>query len=91
MNRLERADRAKALLESPMFNETFADVRADLIAKLESCGFQDIDTQHHLTLSLQLLKQIKTRLERYVDDGKQEQQRQKHQDWRDKAKQFWQG
>lgn len=91
MNPVERSARAKELLESATFKEVYEEVRSDLIAKLETCGFQDIDTQHHLTLSLQLLKQLRTRLERWVDDGKVEGKRQRDLDWRERVREYWKG
>lgn len=87
MNALERAARSSELLENTIFKEAMASIRADLIGKLETVGFDDIDKQHELTLMLQLLKQVKTRLERWVDDGKMEAKAIEQKNWIEKARQ----
>lgn len=91
MNDMERADAARQLLESPVFKAAFADVRDDLIRSIETCGFMDVDTQHELTISLQLLNRLKKKLERWVDDGKMEQKRLDQQNWIERARQRFTG
>ena len=72
MNELERSARAKELLENPVFKEAFSAVRNELISGIETCPIGDVDMQHDLTLSLQLMKRIRGKLERWVEDGKLE-------------------
>ena len=69
MNPLERAARSKELLENIIFKEVYAALRNELITGLETCPISDLDLQHDLTLSLQILKRIRGKLERWVEDG----------------------
>ena len=64
----EKADRAKQLLDDPVFNHVFADLREQIVMKLEGCGVSDVDSQHEFTITLQLLKQVRTQLARYCDE-----------------------
>lgn len=66
----EKADRASQILSDPVFKHVFLDIREDLVAKLETLPMGDVETQHEVSLMLQLLKQVRTRLERYVSDQK---------------------
>jgi hypothetical protein len=84
MNKLERAAKAKSLLEDLTFREVHAEIRNELIGALEKVAFDDIDKQHELVLSLQLHKRQKSLLERWVDDGKMEQKQLDHQTWVEK-------
>lgn len=68
MTPLERAERAKQILSDEVFLSVFDDIRMSLVTKLESIPIGDVDGQHETTLSLQLLKRIKTQLERYADE-----------------------
>lgn len=64
----EKADRARQILDDPVFTHVMNDIRDQLVAKLESCPISDVDAQHDLTITLQLLKQLKTQLARYCDE-----------------------
>lgn len=88
---MERAALAKELLQSRMFKECMAAVKADLVVGLETVAFDDVEKQHDLALSLQILKRLHTKLERWVDDGKMEQKKLDQQNWIDRAKQVWKG
>jgi len=87
MNKLERAARAKELLEGIIFKEVHAEIRNEIITALETVAFDDIDKQHELVISLQLHKRHKSLLERWVDDGKMEQKQIDHLNWIEKTKQ----
>lgn len=87
MNALEKAARAKELLEDPIFLEAFNGVRNGLVSQLESCPFADKDLQHEITITLQLLKRIKGSLERFVADGSVEQKALAQKDWIERARQ----
>lgn len=74
MEVVDRAIRARRLLsDEEVFNEAMSAVRDKLISGLENCAIGDIDTQHNLTLSLQLLKQLEGMLRRWIDEGTLEQ------------------
>jgi len=64
----EKADRAKQLLSDPLLKEAFSTIRDGFVAKAEASGMDDIDTHHHIALSLQLLRQLRIRLEQYLSD-----------------------
>lgn len=83
----EKADRAKLLLDDPVFAHVFADIREQLVLKLEGCPVTDVDAQHDLTITLQLLKQLKTQLARYCDEIVIETARARQDSWLKRAKQ----
>jgi hypothetical protein len=87
MNEIERAARAKELLESNTFKSVHAEVRNEIIGALESVAFDDIEKQHELVLSLQLHRRLKTKLERWVDDGKLEEKKAEQDSWVEKIRQ----
>lgn len=91
MNVMERADRAKELLENSVFKQAFSAVESDIVGKLKSVGFDDHGTQHELVLCLQLLGNVKRKLETWVADGKVEQKKLNDLNWREKAKQVFKG
>jgi hypothetical protein len=83
----EKADRAKQLLEDPVFRHVFADIREQLIVKLESVAVTDLEAQHEFTITLQLLKQLKTQLTRYTDEIAIDNAQARHESWIQRAKQ----
>lgn len=87
MNKIERGARAKSLLEDVIFKEVQSEIKADIVKKLEEVPVGDIDSQHELVLSLQMLKAHRTRLERWIDDAKIEQKSQEQKSWIEKQKQ----
>jgi hypothetical protein len=70
MNDLQRADRAKALLEDPMLVEGFENVRKALYDRIERCPLADTATAEDLRKCLRLLRDVKLNLEVAVNDGK---------------------
>lgn len=64
----EKADRAKQMLEDPLFRGVLNDVRMGLLEQLELCPMGDVDTQHEIALSLQLWRRIPDQLRRYADE-----------------------
>ena len=66
----ERADRAAKLLEDELLTQAFADIRMGLVDRLEHTPFGDVETQHEVALMLQLLRQVRTKLEQYCNDAK---------------------
>ena len=69
MTPFEKADRAKQLLADPLLKEAFATIREELVAGLEKTPMGDVDTQHDLALTLQVLKRLQTTLHRFVQDN----------------------
>lgn len=68
MTPLDKAERAKQLLEDPVFRAVLNDQREALVRQLENAPSSDIETQHETALMLQLLRAIPLRLQRYVSD-----------------------
>ena len=64
----EKAERAKQLLEDPMFRHVLSDLRMSIVDRLEAMPLGSVDDQHEGVLMLQLLKSIPERLQRYVAD-----------------------
>lgn len=65
----ERSDRARLLLKDPVLAEALDGLRNDVVAKLEASGMDDVDTHHQAALTLQLLKSLRVKLERFVGDS----------------------
>jgi hypothetical protein len=74
----EKAERARLLMDDPIMEAVFADIRMGLVSKLEHAPLGDTETQHEITLMLQLLKRLKTQLQTYVQDEVVEKHHQKH-------------
>jgi hypothetical protein len=83
----EKADNARRILAEPVITAAFSDIRMNLVAKLEQAPIGDVDTQHEIALTLQLLKQLRSQLERYVQDQAVDQHRQKHDTFIEKMRQ----
>lgn len=65
MSPTEKAERAQRILEDEVFQTMLDELRMELVGRLESVPMGDIDTQHEIALSLQLLRQMRTRLMSY--------------------------
>ena len=89
MNALEKADRAKELLENLTFKTVQAEVRSELIAAIEAVAVTDLERLQELTLSLQVHNRLRKKLERWVDEGKLEQSKLKDQNYRERIRQAW--
>jgi hypothetical protein len=68
MTPFEKADEASRLLNNAVLNAAFADVRSNLINKLETVPIGDVDTQHEVALMLQLLRRVKDQLHNYINE-----------------------
>lgn len=86
MTPFERAERAKQLLADEVLQDAFGDIRSRLIAQLESLPINDHETQHEITLMLQLLRRVREQLERVVQDGKVIEHRNRQQSWIEKMR-----
>lgn len=69
---LDRANKAKAILESPVFDAAFNETRNKLIAALENCTLTETQQAEDLRRCLRLLKDVRMNLERSVNSGKLE-------------------
>ena len=83
----EKADRARQILDDPVFAHVMQDIREQLVAKIEACPISDVDAQHDLTITLQLLKQLRTQLARYCDEIVLDNAKARQESWLRRAKQ----
>lgn len=72
MNAIDRADKAQAILDSPVYKEAFEGVRNALFASIEKCSLKDTDTAEDLRRCLKLLKDVQLNMELMIKDGKVE-------------------
>lgn len=72
MTPIERADKAKAILESPMFEEAFQITRLRLIEGMEALGTHETEKAEDFRKCLKLLKGVRQNLETAVNTGKLE-------------------
>jgi hypothetical protein len=66
---LDRAARAKAILDNPTFQESFDLVRQAIHDQWEATPIRDHDGAHELKLMLKLLGDVRANLERAIADG----------------------
>ena len=82
----ERADRAEQILNDDVFKHAFRDLRESLVDKIESCVVGDVDSQHEIAVTLQLLKQLRTQLMRYSEEILIDKATEKQENWLRKAR-----
>lgn len=73
----DKAFAAERLLDDPVFKEALEAIRMQIVQQIESSPMGDVDTHHEAALSLQLLRRIKVQLERFVQDQKVNEHKQK--------------
>ena len=61
---------AESILSHPLINKAFSAIESNLIDRMKQVAMADIDTQHELVLSLQLLVNLKKQFETVVQTGK---------------------
>jgi len=64
-----KSDRARELLNDPLLQEAFANVRAKLLTAFEDCDSNDSETMQDISKRLNLLKAVEQDLWRMLDDG----------------------
>lgn len=89
MNVMDRADRAKELLENQAFREVQAEVRSELIAAIEAVPVTDLERMREMVLALQVHNRHRKKLERWIADGKVEQKRLDEKNWIERTRQAW--
>lgn len=67
---LDRANKAKALLDNPMFAEAFEMVRLAIHAGIEKCPLSETDSAENLRKCLKLLRDVKLNLTATLESGK---------------------
>ena len=82
----DRADRAQQILDDDVFKHAFRDIRESLVDRLESCPVGDVDSQHEIAITLQLLKQLKVQLSRYTEEILIDKATERQENWLRKAR-----
>lgn len=77
MTPFERADYARTLLASEVFRAAYNDLHAGAVSRLEQVPVGNVQDQQSAILALQAITALKSRLERYVQDGLSEEAKQK--------------
>lgn len=67
---LDRANRAKAILNNPTYQESFDLVRQAILEQWEATPVRDREGAHELKLMLKLLSDVRANLDRAIADGK---------------------
>jgi len=70
MTPVERADKSKAILDSPIYQEAYDGVRGAIIERIEKCSLTDTTTAEDLRRCLKLLKDVRLNMEVMVNHGK---------------------
>ena len=83
----EKAESARLLLGDPVISAAFADIRLGLVSKLEQTPMADIESQHEIALTLQLLKQLRLQIESYRQHAVIEESHCKHETFVQKMRQ----
>ena len=86
MTPFEKADEAKRLLTNPVLNEALQNIRDGLVSGLEMSRMDDVDAHHNFALSLQLLKSVRTQLQRYVNEQAVIEAKNKHESFIEKMR-----
>lgn len=89
MNALEKADRAKELLDNLTFKAVQAEVRNELISAIERVPTTEVERMQEVVLALQIHNRTVKRLEQWIADGKVEQSKLNDQNYREKLRQVW--
>ena len=67
---LDRANKARQLLESPMYIESFNMVHKAIIDRIEACPLADTATAEDLRKCLRLLRNVRDNLDLAMKQGK---------------------
>jgi hypothetical protein len=82
----EKAERAQQLLTDGLFKGVLSDIRNGLVERLETVGMDDLDTQHEVAISLQLLKRIPLQLQKYIADHQMSEHMEKQRSFMDRIR-----
>lgn len=67
---IDRAGKAKAILDSPIYQESWDNTRAAIIALIEKAPLSDHQTAEDLRRCLKLLRDVRANLELAMNQGK---------------------
>lgn len=67
---MDRAEKARAILESDLFTSAFDNMRLAILARFEETPLRDLEGLSQLRMMLKLLHDVRLNLERAIADGK---------------------
>jgi hypothetical protein len=67
---LDRAAKAQAIFDNPLYDDSFEQVRKAIHDQWESTPIRDQEGAHQLRLMLKLLGDVRANLDRVIADGK---------------------
>lgn len=70
MSALDRASKAEIVLQNPIYQEAFKQVRESLINGIEACPMADTQTAEDFRRCLKLLSKVQANLELAIQQGK---------------------
>jgi hypothetical protein len=65
----ERERRAKALMNDPLFIESFEELKKELLGQWEHSGSTDTDTRESIWLAIRLLDRIHGHIQSIIETG----------------------
>jgi len=65
----ERERRAKALMNDPLFIESFDELKKELLGQWEQSGSIDIDARESIWLAIRLLERIRGHIQSIIETG----------------------
>ena len=65
----ERERRAKALMNDPLFIESFDELKKELLGQWEHSGSTDIDARESIWLAIRLLDRIHSHIQSIIETG----------------------
>lgn len=67
---VDRANKAQAVLSSPLYQESYDLCRKAILGRIEACPISDTQTAEDLRKCLKLLKDVRRNLEAVMSHGK---------------------
>ena len=67
---IDRANKAKAVLDNPLYQESFEMCRLAIIDRIEKCPLNDVDSAENLRKCLKLLRDVRANLTAALNSGK---------------------
>lgn len=67
---LDRATKAKAILDNPLYQESYELCRLAIIDRIEKCALNDVESAENLRKCLKLLRDVRANLTVALESGK---------------------
>lgn len=67
---IDRSNKAKAILDSPVYQDSYEMVRSAIINRIESCALGDVAAAEDLRKCLRLLRDVRANIELVLNQGK---------------------